>query len=333
MSVALITGGLGFIGSFIARRLIADDLVERVVLLDHYGVYTDTTRQEFFDYRKLRVRGIEDRVVLERGEAKYFSVIHRLLDAYRPRFVFHLAAIPLSNLQNLTTQEALEGNVLSTSNLLEAIGQIAARSGYAPERFVYASSSMVYGDFRYSPADEEHPTQPRDVYGTTKLAGEVVTRGLSRSYGIRSTIVRPSAVYGPTDMNRRVSQIFLESAMRGETVRVRGADEALDFTYVKDTACGFVLAATREGAVGETFNVTCGREHTLVEFMELLKEHYPDARWEVEERDDSRPRRGSLCIEKARRLLGYEPAYDLRRGLAEYVEYVRAHHPELCTGR
>jgi nucleoside-diphosphate-sugar epimerase len=329
MSVALITGGLGFIGSFIARRLLAEGLVDRVVLLDHYGIYVDITRAEFYDYRRLRVRGIEDRLVVERGEAKYFSVVHQVLDRHRPRYIFHLAALPLSNVQNLTTQEAEEGNVTSTSNLLEAVAQIAARSDYRPERFVYASSSMVYGDFQYSPADEEHPTRPANIYGTAKLAGEVMTRGLSRFYGIDCAIVRPSAVYGPTDMNRRVSQVFLESAMRGEKVVIQGACETLDFTYVKDAAAGFVLAATRREAIGETFNIAAGRGRTLVELMEVLKEHFPDASYEVKERDASRPRRGSLSIEKARQKLGYEPAYDLAAGVSEYIGFIRENHPEL----
>jgi UDP-glucose 4-epimerase len=333
MSVAMITGGLGFIGSFIARQLIADDLVERVVLVDHYGVYADTTREEFVDYRSMRIRGIEDRVIVERGEAKHFSVIHQLLERHRPKYIFHLAAIPLSNIQNLTTQEALEGNVISTSNLLEAVSQLSARSDYELERFVYASSSMVYGDFQYGPADEAHPTNPKEIYGTSKLAGEVMTRGLSRAFGISSTIIRPSAVYGPTDMNRRVSQIFLENAMRGRPVTVHGRDEALDFTYVKDTARGFVLAATRPEATGETFNVTCGRGRTLIEFMDLLQKHFDGVEYIVKERDESRPKRGSLSIEKARGLLGYEPQYDLERGLAEYVDFVREHHPRLQAGR
>ena len=100
MTTGLITGGLGFIGAFIARRLLDDNVVDKVVLLDHFGRYIDATREEFTDYRKLRIKGIEDRVAIERGEAKYYSVVFELLNRYRPKYNFHLAAIPLARLQN-----------------------------------------------------------------------------------------------------------------------------------------------------------------------------------------------------------------------------------------
>ena len=329
MTTGLITGGLGFIGAFIARRLLDDNVVDKVVLLDHFGRYVDATREEFTDYRKLRIKGIEDRVVIERGEAKYYSVVFDLLNRYRPKYIFHLAALPLARLQNLNIEEALEGSATSTSNILSVIGSLSDEYGYCPERFVYASSSMVYGDFQYTPADEKHPTAPKEIYGTMKLSGEVITKGLSEYYGIKSSIVRPSAVYGPTDMNRRVSQIFLEDAIRGKTIKIRGADEALDFTYVKDTAKGFVLACASEKAIGETFNITYGKAHTLMEYVSILKEYFPALKYEVTERDSMRPRRGTLSIEKAQTLLGFQPDYDLRRALEEYIEFVKVNNPEL----
>ncbi|MBB28953.1 MAG: 3-beta hydroxysteroid dehydrogenase [Gemmatimonadetes bacterium] len=331
MKTALITGGLGLIGSFVTRKLIKDDIVDRVILLDHYGRYVDSTRREFVDYRKLRMQDIEDKVVIERGEAKYFSVVFHILNHYRPEYIFHLAALPLAKLQNLNTQEAQEGSVVSTSNILEAVGMLYQESGYKLERFVYASSSMVYGDFKYTPVDENHVTNPKEIYGTMKLAGESVTKGLSNFYDIPSSIVRPSAVYGPTDMNRRVSQIFLEKAMLGERVSVHGADEALDFTYVKDIARGFVLASTKEEAVGEVFNITHGKAHTLLEFVTVLKSHFPELEYEVVERDASRPRRGTLSIDKARELLGYEPQYSLEKGIEEYVNFVKEHNANFRT--
>jgi len=117
VSTALITGGLGLIGSSIMKILINDNLVDRVVLLDHYGRYVDSTRNEFVDYRKLRTNGFENCIVIERGEAKYISVVIQILRKYRPKYIYHLAALPLAKLQNLNTQEAQEGSVISTSNL------------------------------------------------------------------------------------------------------------------------------------------------------------------------------------------------------------------------
>jgi UDP-glucose 4-epimerase len=328
MSTAMITGGLGFIGSFIARKLIEDDLVDKVVLLDHYGRYISSTREGFMDFRSFRIKGLEERIIIERGEAKYFSVLYNLLNIYQPKYIYHLAALPLAKLQNLNTQEALEGSVVSTSNFMEALGMIKQATGYEPERFVYASSSMVYGDFQKDPADETHPTNPKEIYGTMKLAGEHITNGLARHFDIKSSIVRPSAVYGPTDMNRRVSQIFLEKAIQRQKITIHGADEPLDFTYIKDIAKGFVLVSTHEAAIGETFNITFGRAHTLLDLATILKEHFPWVEYEIVERDKFRPKRGTLSIEKAKSLLSYNPDYDLKKGIAEQVEFARKYYPD-----
>ncbi len=332
MNSALITGGLGLIGSFIAKKLVQTKVVDHVVLMDHYGRYVDSTRVDFMDYRKLRLAPLGDQATIERGEPRYFSVILDILQRYEPKYVFHLAALPLAKLQNLNVQEAQEGAVHSTGNILEACGLLSQSSGYKPKRFVYASSSTVYGDFEYEPVDETHKTDPIEIYGTMKLAGETLTRGLSKYYDVASAIIRPSAVYGPTDMNRRVSQIFVEKAICGERITIQGKDEALDFTYVEDIANGFVLAATNDNAVGETFNITHGKAHTLLEFVTLLKSHFPELDYEIVARDDFRPKRGTLSIDKAKKMIGYEPQYDLARGLEEYIKFVQVHNPNLGIG-
>lgn len=328
-NVALVTGGLGLIGSMITRKLLEHEVVDKVVCLDHYGRYVSSLRHDFTDYRKYRLAGIESRVVIERAEAKYPLLMSRLLSRYRPRFIFHLSALPLAKLDNLNSAEAMEGSVQSTTNIIEACGILKDTIGYEPERFVYASSSMVYGDFQYNPADEDHPTRPKEIYGTMKLAGEVITRGLGGFYGVKHAIIRPSAVYGPTDMNRRVSQIFLDKAIAGEVITIHGEDEALDFTYVEDAAIGFILAATQDGGIGETFNITHGQAHTLLQYVEELRRYFPDLRYQVVERDGFRPKRGTLSIRKAQELLGYQPAFSFSEGVHQQVEFARTHHPAL----
>jgi nucleoside-diphosphate-sugar epimerase len=323
MKQALITGGLGFIGSFITRKLLEDKVVERVICLDHFGRYVESVFKDFTDQRKHRLQGISEKVVIERGDAKYQNIVFRLLKKYRPQYIFHLAALPLAKLDNLNTQEALEGSVQSTSYLLETIGLLNETTDYMPLRFVYTSSSMVYGDFKTATVKEESPIHPKEVYGTMKLSGEIITKGLAKFYRIPYTIIRPSAVYGPTDMNRRVSQIFIEKAMHNELIKVHGEQERLDFTYVKDTARGFVLAATSENGISQTFNITYGRAQKLLSFVKILQRHFPQLKYKVIERDSFRPQRGTLSISKARRLLAYEPAYNLERGIAEYLSFLK----------
>jgi len=321
---AIITGGLGFLGSFIAQNLIKNNYVDKVVSLDHFGRYVDTTRSEFMDYRKMRVESIADRLIIERGEAKFYSVLNRLINKYRPIYIFHLAALPLAKLDNLNSEEGLEGSVESTMNILEIIGQM---NDYRPKRFVYASSSMVYGDFISETATEDHPTNPKEIYGTMKLAGEIITKGLCTFFNIPYSIIRPSAVYGPTDMNRRVSQIFVEKALMGKTININGKDEKLDFTYVKDTANGFVLAAMNENGKNQIFNITHGKAHLLLDFVMALKKHFPNLKYEITDRDEFRPKRGTLSIEKAESMLGYHPEFTLEAGIDEYISFIKKINP------
>ncbi|MBN85979.1 MAG: 3-beta hydroxysteroid dehydrogenase [Dehalococcoidia bacterium] len=327
MKKLLITGGAGLVGSFIARQALKDSIVHQVVILDHFGRYVDSLREEFFDYRKHRFADFADRVFVERGDASHFGVLRHCLEKHEPEYIIHLAALPLAKLPNLNVEEAREGSVDSTAYMLECISEMSRRNGYMPSRIVYASSSMVYGDFQSEIATEDHRTNPKEIYGTMKLAGEVLMNGLGQFFSIPYSIVRPSAVYGPTDMNRRVSQIFLEKAALKQKINVQGATEKLDFTYVKDVANGFLLCATQDGALGETFNITHGKANTLLDYVECLSKHFPDIDVEVTERDAFRPRRGTLSIEKARKAIGYEPQYTLQEGVDEYVSFFRENHP------
>jgi UDP-glucose 4-epimerase len=327
MRYALITGGLGFIGSHIARNLLENGFVDRAVLVDDFGSAVSPVGGEFVERRYQRLMGIEDRCIVERASVQHFAVLTGILMQYKPAYIFHLAGMPLASLQNASAEEAADGSVLSTNNLLTGCSLLVKRDGYRPDRFVYVSSSMVYGDFLYEPADEKHPLQPANIYGTMKLAGEVCTLGLARAFGIEASVVRLSAVYGPTDMNRRVSQIFIENAIKGEKLVIQGSDVALDFTYIEDAATGCVLAGTRKEAAGEIFNITAGQGHTLIEYAELLKEHFPDLTYQLGDQHPERPRRGALSIEKAKTRLGYRPAYSLQEGLRKYVAFLCSDKP------
>jgi UDP-glucose 4-epimerase len=146
---------------------------------------------------------------IERAQVQHFGVLTSILGRYRPVYIFHLAALPLASLQNSSAEEAVDGTVTSTNNLLTICTLLQEQGGYMPDRFVYASSSMVYGDFQYTPADELHPLKPRSIYGTMKLADEVCTLGLARSYGIKA-----SAHYDPEDYIRDY-EVYLQPLADG----------------------------------------------------------------------------------------------------------------------
>jgi len=329
VKTVLITGGLGFIGAQIAKEMIQDNIVDKAILLDHYGGFINPLTDDFQDYRKYRLEGIEDKVVIERGETRNLIIMTKLIDKYRPEYIIHTAALPLAKIDNLNAAEAREGSVDSTATILEIINYFKLKDGYCPSRFTYFSSSMVYGDFQSEIATESHQKRPKEAYGTMKLAGEVVARGLAGFYDIPYTIVRPSAVYGPTDMNRRVSQIFIEKALNKQKIKVHGEDEKLDFTYIKDIAHGAILASVREEGKNEDFNITHGKAHTLLDYVNCLKAYFPDLDYEILPRDAFRPKRGTLSIEKAEKLIGYSPKYSLKEGVDEYVKFVQKHKEKL----
>ena len=321
MKTALVTGGLGFIGSNLVKILLKRKIVSRCIILDSFTGFINPLKENFSDFRKYRFQEKKN-IVIERGDAKDFRLIYKILNLYKPKLVFHTAAIPLSKIENLNANESKIGSVDTTTNILECINFFQNKKKYKINRFVYISSSMVYGDFKKNKVSETDKLSPKEIYGTMKLSGEIVTRGLCKFYNIPFTIIRPSAVYGPTDMNNRVSQIFIERAQKGQTIKIQGKDEKLDFTFVEDLANGCILAATKKNGVNETFNITYGKAETLYKFVMILSKHFKKLKYKIEKRDSFRPKRGTLSINKAKRLLNYKPIYNLEKGIKKYLNFV-----------
>jgi UDP-glucose 4-epimerase len=326
----LIIGGAGFIGSYITRELLSQNI--ETILLDAYVQYFSPEQVDgnlHLRYHQERMKDVVGKVDILRGDTRDKDHMRRVILHHRPTHIILLAALPLANISNTFSEEAVSTILSSAVNVLEIIRDVDF-----VERFVYASSSMIYGDFQYVPADEKHPTYPKNVYGGAKLAGEVMTRTYHQAYGMEYVVVRPSAVYGPTDVNRRVVQIFVENALMGKSLVLRGADETkLDFTYIKDIAHGFVLAALHPDAANETFNITCGNGRSLRELAHIVQRSVPEVEIVEQSLDKSIPLRGALDISKAQEMIGYQPQYQLEDGVAEYIEFVRQCMEDIKHGK
>ncbi|MFC1824275.1 NAD-dependent epimerase/dehydratase family protein [Thermodesulfobacteriota bacterium] len=313
----LITGGAGFIGSFICRQLL--EVGCQPVVYDAFIQYVSPFESFYQKYLEYRFKGIKEKVIFERGDTRDKNDLRRVVHKYRPSAIIHLAALPIADMSFTHPEETVGSIINGTVNVLDIVSEVDF-----VQRFVYASSSMVYGDFIEIPATEDHPKAPKDIYGGTKLAGEILTETYSRRYGIKHTIVRPSAVYGPTDVNRRVSQIFLENAFKGKKLSLHGGGEsALDFTYVDDAARGFVLATLSPEGENQVFNITRGEGRTLRNFVDILKEYFSDLEIEMKSLEFYRPKRGALSVEKANKLLGYSPEYALEDGIEKYIQFFK----------
>jgi nucleoside-diphosphate-sugar epimerase len=192
-------------------------------------------------------------------------------------------------------------------------------------KFVYISSSMVYGNFKdtyFDGIDEDHVCNPIGQYGIMKLAGEWLVRDYARRANMAYTILRPSAVYGPMDVEDRVVSKFLLAAIRGETIQVNGATEVLDFTYVDDTADGIAMASMSDNTNNMTYNITRGTSRTLLEAAELAVRIAGSGTILVNDRDDSFPSRGQLNITRAQNDFGFTPAVNIEEGFNEYYAWL-----------
>ena len=247
------------------------------------------------------------------------------MEIQKPDAVIHLASYPR---QKVVEQDpALASEVMSTGliNLLESAKK------HNVKKFVYISSSMVYGDFTQD-VTEYASCNPIGQYGIMKLMGEKLVEDYSRRGCFNYVIIRPSAVYGEWDVEDRVVSKFMTKAMRGETLKVNGASEVLDFTYVEDTAMGIVLAATKDNAKG-VYNITRSDDKmwTLKEAAELAIRIAGQGELLIADRDLSFPKRGRLDISKAQRELGYNPSVGVEEGFQRYYDWYNQ-NPVLWRG-
>lgn len=304
----LVTGGLGFLGAAVARRMRADGHDVTAVDSGWFNgcALTDADRAEV---ARRRASLASAGVALVDADLLDARGTRALLSDARPSCVVHLAG--MSRVDLAAGDGALEPNVVLTQRLLTAVAATGAVA-----RVVCASSSMVYGHFEDERASEAHPCRPLEPYGASKLACEVLLQAWSRAHAIESVIVRPTAVYGPGDFNRRIAARFVDAALAGEAMVLHGdGRERLDFTWVDDVADGVARAATAPEAAGEAFNLSRGDARSVEELAAVVRAYVPGAAIERREGASTRPRRGTLVNDKARRVLGFAPAVDLEEGV------------------
>ena len=307
----LVTGGAGFIGHNVVRQL--EQLDHECLILDthtDYGFVPSEENKYLIDHRLRRVKATCKLI-----DIRHPTYIESIIESFRPDVLIHMASFPRQKIVSKTP--ILASDVMSNGllNLLEA-------SKDRIEKFVYISSSMVYGDFE-NDVTEDSDCNPIGQYGIQKLAGEKLVKDYTRQEYFDNIIIRPSAVYGEWDVNDRVVSKFMTMAMRNEILKVHGQDEILDFTYVEDTANGIVLAATKD-VKNTTYNITRSndRTYTLHDAAKLAnKIANPLGKIDLGPRDLDFPKRGRLDITKAIRELGYNPKVNVEEGFKKYHEW------------
>jgi nucleoside-diphosphate-sugar epimerase len=316
MKRIFLTGGAGFIGCHVVAELLAEG--HEVAIYDSFVHYVFPLNRTHIDNIDARLRLIQDKIKIYRGSTQDQDCLRRAVLDFRPQRIIHLAAMPLANLAVEHPEEAVQAILLGTLYLLQA-----ARDLPGFERLVYVSSSMVYGDFVRTPVKEDDLKEPKELYGAMKLSGELLVRSFGSLFGIDYAIVRPSAVYGPTDNNRRVLGLFLEHALLRQPLQVRGSANTLDFTFVGDAARGVICAALHPAASRGAFNITRGRARGILEAANIISGLVPGVTIEVIEHDRRMPVRGALDITRATGEIGFAPQVDIEEGLERYCAYLR----------
>jgi nucleoside-diphosphate-sugar epimerase len=308
----LVTGGLGLIGHNVVQRLEAQG--HDVVVTDTRTTYGIIPQTEI-DYLMLeRLKKISGNNIYH-IDITGADNVDWLVNKHRPEVIIHMASFPRQKVVN--ANPAWGSRVMSEGliNICESAKK------HCVNRVVYISSSMVYGDFD-DQVEEDYNCRPIGQYSILKLTGEDIVKDYHRRGAFDYAIIRPSAVYGPLDVEDRVVAKFMLTAMRGGVLRVNGAGETLDFTYVDDAADGIVAAATLEPARNDTYNITKSRSVSLLEAAEMIVKIVGQGTIECRDKDADFPSRGALNITKARAILGYDPRVDVEEGFENYYKWL-----------
>jgi nucleoside-diphosphate-sugar epimerase len=320
-----VVGGAGFIGHHLALALAARDAHVEVIdsLQVNNLLWFQSQREQ--TPRDLALRMLNQRldllraagILLHTQDARDYHALSRILKEIGPTVIVHLAAVSHAGRSNKDPYSTFDHSLRTLENALDYARDYV-------DHFVYLSSSMAYGNFLQPSVDEEHPLNPIGIYGALKLAGEKMVIAYQQVFGLPYTIVRPSALYGPRCVSRRVGQVFVENALQGKPLKVDGdGSERLDFTYIDDLVEGICLTIAEPPARNEIFNLTYGSSRSVSELVDIVRRHIPDVRVEHVERDRLMPVRGTLSVDKAVRLLGYAPANPIEVGFAKYIEWYR----------
>jgi nucleoside-diphosphate-sugar epimerase len=310
----LVTGGAGFIGHNVVRIL--EQMGHECIILDSITDYGFVDSEELAYLKQERNKRI--RAGIHHIDLRDHEAVKAIMGSFDFAGVIHLASFPRQKV--FARHPVWAADVMGTGliNLLEWT------RAYKIPKFVYVSSSMVYGDFRDG-VQETAACHPAGQYGIMKYMGEKLVEDYASRGAFSYSIVRPSAVYGELDVEDRVVSKFMLAAMRDQTITVRGANEALDFTHVDDVAQGIALAAVKQEANGNTYNLTrsASKKITLLDAAALCIKIAGRGKIDIQDKDPHFPSRGRLNIDRARADLGYDPVVNVKEGFKRYHQWFR----------
>ena len=322
----LITGGMGFIGHNLALSLKKENYKVKIIdSLQINNLISLKTNPEEYPNPKISKKFLMDRLKLiknnkiefEKLDARDYHKLCKSVDKFNPDVLIHLAAVSHANKSNKNPHTTFDHSLRTLENALDATKNKKVH-------FIYFSSSMVYGNFKKSIVTEKESCRPVGVYGALKYSSEIIIKAYSQVFGIKYTIVRPSALYGERCISRRVGQIFIENLMQGKEIIINGSPkQRLDFTYVGDLISGVKIIITNKKSINETFNITFGKARKINELLDVLKNEFPKIKVFYKEKEKFVPERGTLKTDKAKKLLNFQAKNSIEEGYIKYISWYK----------
>jgi len=316
MSNLFITGGAGFIGSNVANLFIKK--MYNVTVFDSFEDYFIPKKDVVYPSKTSRLVDSENLKILRGNVLNKYHLEHEIINT-KPNYIIHAASLPLANISIDKTEEAYDSILTSTLNILEIIRRNKIKS-----KLVFLSSSMVYGDFNKIPVSENHPTNPKEIYGSLKLMAEKLIIAYGNRHNISYSIIRPSAVYGNGDRNLRVIYKFAKAAIQGQTIYVDGdGSNKADFTHITDIANAIYKCTVSKNTNSKIYNATTGNALSLNDVIDVIKSQFPNVKIKYGKKPDFVPLRGSLNIKALNTDCGYIPSISTIIGINEYINHLK----------
>ena len=324
----ILVGGAGFIGHNLAIRL--KKLGAQVTILDSLMI------NNYYHYLKLKhesgvdvyIKMIEQRLNLLKEyeiklievDARDYKFMNYLINTIPCQTLVHLAAVAHADKSNKNPYNTFDHSLRTLENTLD----IARTSHNDINHYIYFSSSMIYGNFTKGSVTEETRCDPLGIYGNLKFCAEQIVKAYQQAFGLDYTIIRPSALYGERCVSRRVGQIFIEEALKGNPINITGdGSSKLDFTYIDDLVSGIINVIENEISRNQTFNITYGEARSIGQMADIIKSYFPNVDINYLPKDKLTPDRGTLDVTKAKNIIGYSPQYPLEKGYPKYIEWYK----------
>ena len=315
MKRVLVTGADGFIGSHLV-----ESLLEKGYEVKAFSYYNSFNTWGWLDtLPKDKLREIE----VFTGDIRDPNGVREAMKGVEE--VFHLAALIAIPFSYHSPDSYVDTNIKGTLNVLQAARQLET------QRVLVTSTSEVYGTAQYVPIDEKHPYQGQSPYSATKIGADRLAESFYRSFNMPISIVRPFNTFGPRQSARAVIPTIISQLLAGkEEIKLGALTPTRDFNYVKDTASGFIAIAESDKTIGEEINIATQQEISIGDLaQEIISQINPKAKIICDEQR-LRPEKSEVnrllgSNEKIKKLTDWKQQYTFEQGIAETIEWIRAH--------